>query len=684
MLRLKVTPVVGLPQFTGWSQVAESTASVSVRLILVFAISGKHAGNIGRDISEKISDFYFYDVEQLHDFLNQLVEFSHAQECKIYFSCAVLGKNKSVFATYGGSVFLKRNEKSGKILTSEVEIKIVEGSYVENDVFVLTTLQADQFLNEVQLKFNQGYDTDIIITSVVPGLHAQEDSSLSALVFINKDDEESIKQEKPFIEIEDEFEEDVVSQENHLNESDLEEISLADVQVEVQDVKLPSSFEKIIVRTKHFFLWLIKKIKYFLFILFLFIKKILASIWNFILKINLKDFLNTFKNLQKNGIKSVFSNKKEYLLEMKPKKGLWKFVLAATLILIVLVVAGYLNYQRNMESQRIQDLLKPIQTQVELAKQKVLEDPIYTREVISNSIKTIANLEQENKESNSLKLLTQQKQDWTEYLGSISGIEELQELDIFYDLRLAKSDFISTGIDIDDETLVLFDKDMKQVLLLDYTTKKVSIRDFSEKDVLKGVVIKDDTVFTLTDGIYKFSADIDADSDLQEVRALGDSNKDASLIAVYDRFVYVVNPDKRNIYRYSQGDDGYSDPVGWIKSATGLKYDELTSISVDGDVWLTTINGQLKKFASGREETLNIRGLEVPFENEIYAYTNENQENVYVLDPTNNRIVSFSKNGDFIKEYKSVSLGAASNVAVSEALNKIFVVSGSIVYQIEL
>ena len=207
MLHLKVTPVVGLPQFTGWSQVAESTVSVSVRLVLVYAISGKHAGNVGRDISAKVSDFYFYDVEQLHEFLQQLVNFAHSQECKIFFSCAVLGKSKSIFATYGGSIFLKRSEKSGKILTSDFEVKVVEGTYVENDIFVLTTLQADQFLNEIQLKFQQGYDVDIIITSVVPGLHSQDDSSLSALVFIDKDREKNetnnLKEEiAPFIEVE--------------------------------------------------------------------------------------------------------------------------------------------------------------------------------------------------------------------------------------------------------------------------------------------------------------------------------------------------------------------------------------------------------------------------------------------------------------------------------------------------
>ena len=203
MIRLKVTPVVGLPQFTGWSQVAESTTSASTRLVCVFAISGKHAGNVGRDVSDKISDFYYYDIEQFHEFIEKIVEFAEENDCKLFISCALINGSKSIFATRGGSVFLKRKEKVGQILFSKDETKIVGGSYTKDDVFVLTTYQASQFLNEIEQKFSQGFDVDIIITSVVPGLHAQTDSSLSAIVFINQThSNEKLQKNKEFSSVE--------------------------------------------------------------------------------------------------------------------------------------------------------------------------------------------------------------------------------------------------------------------------------------------------------------------------------------------------------------------------------------------------------------------------------------------------------------------------------------------------
>jgi hypothetical protein len=680
MLRLKVTPVVGLPQFTGWSQVAESAVSVSVRLVVVFAISGKHAGNVGRDISAKISDFYFYDAEQLHEFLTELVSFAHAEDCKIFFSCAVLGRDKSIFATYGGSVFLKRAEKSGKILSSDYEVKIVEGNYEDEDVFVLTTLQADQFLNEIQLKFQQGYDPDIIITSIVPGLHAQEDSSLSALVFISKDDEKALdldelnNEETPFLEIDQEKEVIVKDETNQNVEENFE--ALAKIDLEVDPIPMPGVLNKIGNKIKPKLIWMLIKLKKITLYLWKLIKQIVVKIWSFIKKL--------FIQIKINGLKSVITNPTMYVSEMKSKKGTWKVIAGVILIVGVLIIFGVFNYQKGQETKRIQDLLNPIQTEFSIAKELVDSDPISAREKISSAIAQVENLEKENKNSSAFVLLSEAKHEYTTYLESISGIEELQELPVFYDLRLAKSDFISSGIDISDQTLVLFDADMKQLLMLDYSTKRVSMRDFSSRDLLKSVVVNGPTVYVLVDGIYKFELNLNSEAELNIVRELGDSNRNATFIDAYDRFVYAINPEKRNIYRYAQTEDGYSEPIGWMKSATGIDYESLRSIAIDGDVWLSTSDGQVKKFTAGFEEIFELRGLQAPFEKDIYLYTNENLENLYVLDPSNNRVVILSKAGDFIKEVKSVSLASANSLAVSESLAKIFIGSGSIIYQIDL
>lgn len=671
MLQLKVTPIVGLPQFTGWSQVAESTNSVNTRLICVFAVSGKHAGNVGRDVNQKISDFYFYDVQQTHDFLEQLVEFVRSNQCQLYFSCAILSTAKSVFATYAGSVFLKRGEKSGKILESDFDVKIVEGSYTQTDVFVLTTLQADQFLNEIQQKFIQGYESDIIITSIVPGLHAQENSSLSALVFISKEVQTDTKNKQvseSFIETEiEEIVDEGVS--NKQTKIQIEAITNSTIQKPESKLKIVSIL---------FF----SKTKLFLGVIFSMLMKILSKIFSVIQQFKLKKFLKIIKSIKKNGVQSVFKQKVSYKVEHTSKKNVLKLFGVFVIVLLIAVTVGLVSYSRKRETNRVNSLLQPLETQFIASQNLAQNDPILAKEQLSELLVSVQAFESENEKSSALSTVTELKTQIQELLTQVSGQQELTQLDTFYDLRLVKSDFIASGIDVSNSKLLLFDSGLKQIVQLEYESKKVSVRDFSDKDKVVSAVISGDEAFVLSQGVQRFQ--LTENSEILEVRESGDSNQNGTLIDAYDRFVYIVNPEKRNIYRYSQTDGEYSEPIGWMKSATGLQYEEIRSIAVDGDVWLTTSDGQLKKFASGREEQFSIRGLDTQFESDIYVYTHADLTQLYILDPQNSRVVILEKNGDFVKEIKSVSLGAASNLAVSEELQTIFVVGGSIIYQIKL
>lgn len=713
MIRLKVTPVVGLPQFTGWSQVAESTSSASSRLVSVFAVSGKHAGNVGRDIADKISEFYFYDIEQLHEFIQGLITFAQENDCELFLSVALVNGKKSVFITRGGSVFLKRKDKMGQILFSQDDVKIVEGSYQEGDVFVLTTLQASQFLNEIEQKFIQGFEVDIIITSVVPGLHAQTDSSLSAIVFINEavegedeliqdlDQEPAIEADIDFDE-QDDLDQDVTTQDDGLvrvSEEELDSTQEDQGRVANQDqqtlnqerVGIEADFSESGIDVKDAVERVSKlrsglgpvfaKIFGFLRILLMGVLAFFRRILSLVKAINPAEITKKVRSLRSSGLRSV--SRGHVSLDDKPLNKLVPKILVAVVI-IALFSGGvfYVIYQSNQEKDRVNSLIQPVQAKVELARTSLDSDPIYSRDLVLEAIASLEAMQEENESSNSINLIDEELEKTNQFYTEISGKKELDELDIFYDLRLVRSDYVASEIKVNNDTLVLLDSEKKQVITLDIASKNVSARDFSNFENVVDVSINEDEVFVLADGIQVF--EIVEDSEIREVRNLGDSNRDGTLIAVYDRFLYILNPEKRNLYRYSAEEDGYSDPIGWMRSATGLRYDEVTSLSVDGDVWLATSDGQVKKFATGEEETFELRGLNKEFGEGIKLYTNIDQENLYVLDPDENRVVVLSKTGEFLKEVKSISLGAVGAIAVDEALGKVFAVSGSIIYEINL
>jgi len=65
-------------------------------------------------------------------------------------------------------------------------------------------------------------------------------------------------------------------------------------------------------------------------------------------------------------------------------------------------------------------------------------------------------------------------------------------------------------------------------------------------------------------------------------------------------------------------------------------------------------------------------------------FTHSDYDNIYLLEPSSNRLIVITKGGDFVKEIKSASLAAASGLVVSESLNKAIVISGSLVFEVGL
>ena len=60
------------------------------------------------------------------------------------------------------------------------------------------------------------------------------------------------------------------------------------------------------------------------------------------------------------------------------------------------------------------------------------------------------------------------------------------------------------------------------------------------------------------------------------------------------------------------------------------------------------------------------------------------QNNIYILDNTNKRIIIYSKDGKFIKQYASASFNDINNFTVDEKNSKIYLVSGNKIKKIDI
>lgn len=673
---LRVTPVVGLPQFTGWSHVLEHIIDPETRCVFCFSVSGENASNVGREIVESILAIPPRSAQGLYQALEDAQTIATAQNCVLSMVAGVFRYKRSVFAALSGSILLKRDSKVGKIIHAESAIAVIEGKYDLDDVFVFATDQAKQFVPEIELHFKRGFDSDGVITSIVPALHALPDSSLSGLGFVVIVDEEPLAEVAEYsatFEINESPTDETVEQQPFFSveqETAVDEISNdavdSDQNAPLGSTQIPNASPQ-------------KKP----------LSALLAGVSKWLPKIKgglvwlLKIIVQLFMIL-----KSLFSNK-TYVGGPSRKKILrW---LAVVVVIIICIAGGIWWYSaRKAKAEAATEAaVSPFKIELQEIKAQAIENPISAREQASA---LIVNLQAQQSEAETIgdkrkatafaQILGEAQSTYQE----ISGRDEVSELPVFYDLRLVSSDFITSVAGSNQKIAYFIDSEKKQAVALDVTTKQVAKQNLDSIGTVKAVTagVDESKMFLLANGIFENS--LTADAVPVNIKEEGDSNRGATLVGSFGSYVYVFNPEKRNIYRYIKGDDGdqYSDPIGWLLDPLGVPFEDVTSWAIDGEIWMGTKTGSVLRFASGRAEDFNITGLQDPFSSTLHIVTREEKNEVWVLEHQKSRVVVLTKSGEFLREVKSTSLGAATGMILDDTGNKVLIISGSSVFEISL
>ena len=664
MYRVNVTPVVGLPQFSGWSQVVSNNFSSS-QLVCAFSIAGDHAGNAGRDFTEQISAAQASSSQELQQLINTLIASAQELDVEIQLACGVFTVDKVILGTIGGSVFLKRGERTGVLLSSFDQVKIVEGKRIVGDVVVLITHQATDFINEIEQKFMSGFDTDSVVTSIIPGLHGLNDSSLSSIAFVIGGRE-------------------LNNEENdEINEAPVLDIPPA---LKLRGAGKNRSVEPVISQTSQSKPKVWAWISSFLARIILWIKNINWHSW----WVKIVSFLGRLKELLIAGLRFVVTffrkiTAKDVYLKVSSTQKLKRLAIPIAVGVIVIGgLIGFRAYKIKQQLQHAESVLVPVRAQLNSVRDQLASDPISARETTSQAIAQLEQLEKDfAKQKKAQQLVVAELVLAREFYDQISGQKEFDQLEIFYDLRLKDSDFVVSALDATQQTAVFLDSGKKQVIVLNLDNKQIQQFDLADVDSLIDLELTSSTITVLGQGVL--SKDFESkEGSFTEIIAEGDSNRNATLIEGFATYVYILNPDKRNIYRYSKQEEGYSDPIGWVSGAAGFDYNQVSSWAIDGEVWVATREGELHKLVSGEEEKFEVTGLAEPFTHALQVFTHEDLENLYILEPNGKRVVVLNKKGEFLKEIKSESLTSTTALFVSEKLGKAFAVSGSIVYAMSI
>lgn len=658
MRSFQITPVIGLPKFDGWAQMINPSEQAQ----LVVAISGHDAQMIGRELLEWFDEQSFTHPQEIHEHLESAREKCEQAGVKLQFAVHAQLDDGHLFAAYNGSVVLKRGEKVGVLLPVSESMNLVMGNLNPGDTFVLSTAQAAPLLGAVQQQLEQGFDSDSIITSTVPTMHGQEDSSLSAMVFGDVLNPPAFSSAE-FDEIP-EFPE--VPTESFYPDNQLDSVP-----GEVAETVMPGLLAEkkpLIIATPKISL------------------KGVSSVMS-----KTGPFLRRMgKGLV--GAAAVVSagvKRQQGGVYVEPKDfRKWARIAVPVVVVVVglLLFAGISFARRSQQLNEANEALTPLSAMLQSAREDVNTNPIAARQEVSQVIGQLEQMETAWKDKPTgqkqvIALLNEARQLYQD----ISGREEFKELNQFYDLRLTapgEGTFLAQASFNEGDQAVFVDKDRKESILLELGTKQFQRQKVADDVNVKDVTLEGNTVWMLGGGLRSISQA--SGSATKTVRPEEDANRAAAFIQSYGPNVYVLNPDQQTIYRYAPSDSGYGEPTNWIRSSQGISFDQVTSMAIDGDVWLGTRDGQIKKLTTGRPVEFTVTGLSEGFSSSLIVVTDEDTDNLYVLEPNKSRVVVLNKTGEYLREFKSASLAAASDILVDEDSKLLLAVSGSLLLSLPL
>ncbi len=140
-------------------------------------------------------------------------------------------------------------------------------------------------------------------------------------------------------------------------------------------------------------------------------------------------------------------------------------------------------------------------------------------------------------------------------------------------------------------------------------------------------------------------------------------------IQLYNDTLYALNPGAQQIVKMRTQGTQYEGGTNWIiDRTTDLKL--ARDFAIDGDVYILNPNGVVR-FRSGREQTFALATVEPSLADAREIWTSATSTSLYILDPSQKRILVFTKEGALLAQYQNAELATAVSMVIDEPNRKI-------------
>jgi len=154
-------------------------------------------------------------------------------------------------------------------------------------------------------------------------------------------------------------------------------------------------------------------------------------------------------------------------------------------------------------------------------------------------------------------------------------------------------------------------------------------------------------------------------------------------LSIYFGNIYVLDKKQNQILKFVQTDSGFS-KTNYFPKDTTPDFSKAISMAIDSSIYVLSSDRSIAKYTKGNADNFSLTGLDKSLSNPTGIFTTINDNNLYILDNGNSRILVFDKSGNYKNQYQASVIKGAKDFEVLEKDKKIYVLSSGKVYEINL
>ncbi len=258
-------------------------------------------------------------------------------------------------------------------------------------------------------------------------------------------------------------------------------------------------------------------------------------------------------------------------------------------------------------------------------------------------------------------------------------VQEVQNPKIAYELKRSDTSLIPHDIALQGNYLYLSNPFAKQIFILNLAAKKG--KEFSaQKNVSANTNFGDSVLFWGDPNMLILATGEQIET---QTLSLPVTNFSVESLSSFGNSAYLFDSKQGQIIKVEDPTGPNQTAFLWFTNEAVKKAQGAKSVAVDGGAWLLNKGSEIQRYYGGSyQESLNV-SIFPALSQATKLKTAPLFRYLYLLEPSQGRIILFTKAGELIKQYQSDSFEGATDFAVSLDEKTLFVLAGSKIFEIE-